>query len=229
MSTLKKLRARISSAHIIAMIALFVALSGSSYAAVTTIKASQIRNNSIPGSKLKAGSIPATKLRNNSITGLKLKNNSVGRADLRTDALNPVAGGGNLINPNSTTDDESSSSSNGARGPQGPAGPRGLTGSQGAKGDTGATGSNGAQGAAGVSQFVPVTNGATVAVGATTATSSVGCGTGQALYGTNYTTSSIVPQASAVTSAPGEAATYTVTITAAEGTTLSVYGVCGPA
>ncbi len=53
MSIIKKLRARISSAHVIAMIALFVALSGSSYAAVTTIRASQIRNNSIPGSKIK--------------------------------------------------------------------------------------------------------------------------------------------------------------------------------
>ena len=68
MSIIKKLRARITSAHVIAMIALFVALSGSSYAAVT-IRASQIRNNSIPGSKIKAGSIPASKLRNNSITG----------------------------------------------------------------------------------------------------------------------------------------------------------------
>jgi hypothetical protein len=80
-----------------------------------------------------------------------------------------------------------------------------------------------------VSQFVPVTNSATVAIGATTASTFVSCGDGQILYGTNYTTSSIVPQASATTSAPGESPAYTVTITAAEGTTLNVYGVCGPA
>ena len=130
MSIIKKLRARITSAHVIAMIALFVALSGSSYAAVT-IRASQIKNNSIPGAKIKAGSIPASKLRNNSITGAKLKNNTVGRAKLRTDALNPTAGGGNLINANSESDDDSSS---GARGPQGPSGPRGLTGATGSRG-----------------------------------------------------------------------------------------------
>ena len=146
MSIIKKLRARISSAHVIAMIALFVALSGSSYAAVTTIRASQIRNNSIPGSKIKKGSIPGSKLRANSIPGTKLKNNTVGRAKLRTDALNPVAGGGNLINPNSQTDDESSGTT-GARGPQGPTGPRGMTGPQGATGAQGPAGTNGAQGA----------------------------------------------------------------------------------
>ena len=225
MSIIKKLRARISSAHVIAMIALFVALSGSSYAAVTTIRASQIRNNSIPGSKIKKGSIPGSKLRANTIPGTKLKNNTVGRAKLRTDALNPVAGGGNLINPNSQADDDSSGTT-GARGPQGTTGPRGLTGPQGPQGPAG---TNGAQGAAGVSQFVPVTNSAKVAVGETTAGATVTCGDGQALYGTNFTTSTIVPQASATTSAPGEAPAYTVTITAAEGTTLNVYGVCGPA
>jgi hypothetical protein len=225
MSNIKKLRARITSAHVIAMIALFVALSGSSYAAVT-IRASQIRNNSIPGAKIKAGSIPAAKLKPQSITARQIKNNTLTRAKLRTDVLSG-SGGGNLINPNSTIDDESSSS--GARGPQGPSGPRGLTGATGPKGATGAACATGAQGAAGPAQFVPVTSGATVAAGATTASAFVECGGAQALYGTNYTTSSVVPQANAVTSAPGEAPRYTVTITAAAGTTLSVYGVCGPA
>jgi hypothetical protein len=149
----------------------------------------------------------------------------VSRAKLRTDALNPVAGGGNLINPSSETDDAPSGST-GARGPQGTQGPRGMTGPQGPQGPAGA---NGAQGAAGVSQFGPVPNRAQVAVGATTATATVSCGDQQALYGTNFTTSTIVPQASATASAPGEAPAYTVTITAAEGTTLNVYGVCGPA
>jgi len=218
MTKLRKLRTRITSAHVIAMIALFVALSGSSYAAVT-ISASQIRNNSIPGSKLKANSVPASKLRNASITGAKLKNNSVGRAKLRTDALTG-SGGGNIDTGNSST------GSTGARGPQGPSGSRGLTGAPGAKGDPG---SDGANGASGVSQFTPVSNSATVLVGATTATANVACGAGQALYATNYATSIVVPQANATASAPGEAAAYTVTITAPENTRLDVYGVCGPA
>jgi hypothetical protein len=139
---LKKIRSRISSAHVIAMIALFVALSGSSYAAVT-IRANQIRNNSIPGTKLKANSIPASKLKNLSIPGTKLKNNTIGLAKLRSDAVSG-SGGGNLINAQSG-DDESST---GARGPQGPSGPRGLTGATGATGATGPAGQPGAQGAA---------------------------------------------------------------------------------
>jgi hypothetical protein len=223
MSMLKRMRARVTSAHVIAMIALFVALGGSSYAAVT-ISASQIANNSIPGSKLKANSVPASKLRNNSITGGKLRNNTISRAKLRTDAL-VTNGGGNITTP------ESSTGTTGPRGPQGPAGPRGLTGATGAtgaQGAQGAQGDTGAQGAAGVSQFVPVSNSATVdATGS--ASTSVSCGDGQALYGTNFTTSVVVPQASAVASAPGESPSYTVTITAAEGTVLEVYGICGPA
>jgi Collagen triple helix repeat (20 copies) len=214
MSNIKKLRARITSAHVIAMIALFVALSGSSYAAVT-IRASQIRNNSIPGAKIKTGSIPASKLRNNSITGAKLKNNTVGRAKLRTDALNPTAGGGNLINANSESDDDSPS---GARGPQGPSGPRGLTGPQ---GPAGANGAAGAQGAAGTdSNLVRVTNGA-VADATGAASAEISCVAGQALYSVNYVTTA--PVAPATTGA----AAYRVDISgAAEGVRIDVYGLC---
>ena len=59
MSMIKKLRTRISSAHIIAMIALFVALSGTSYAAAT-IRASQIRNNVATDGEVSSRSIWAT-------------------------------------------------------------------------------------------------------------------------------------------------------------------------
>jgi hypothetical protein len=59
------------------------------------------------------------------------------------------------------------------------------------------------------------------------ATASVTCGTGKVLYGANYTSNSLVK----ATEIPlnGETS-YTVSITvAAEGDTLNVYGVCGPA
>src|SRR3954469_94997 len=216
MSTIKKLRTRITSAHVIAMIALFVALSGSSYAAVT-IRASQIRNNSIPGSKIKSGSIPATKLRNNSITGGKLKNNSVGAAKLRTDALPPTSGGGNLINPNSTTDNASSS---GARGPQGPAGPRGLPG---ATGPAGATGSQGATGAAGTNaDLVKVTGGAVVPTGGTQATATATCAPGSVLFSVYYATAATTALAVNATNS------YSVTITADPGVRVDVFGLCAP-
>jgi hypothetical protein len=144
MSTLQKIRARITSAHVIAMIALFVALSGSSYAAVT-IRANQIANNSIPGSKLKANSIPANRLKNNSIPGTKLRNNTISRAKLRSNALNPTVGGGNV----ETQSDEGGTGATGARGPQGPSGARGFTGATGPAGPAGPAGPQGGQGAAG--------------------------------------------------------------------------------
>lgn len=216
MSIIKKLRARITSAHVIAMIALFVALSGSSYAAVT-IRASQIKNNSIPGAKIKAGSIPASKLRNNSITGGKLRNNSVSRAKLRTDALTPTSGGGNLINANS---ENSSGSSSGTRGPQGPSGPRGLTGATGA---TGATGDAGATGAAGINaDLVKVTGGAVVPEGDTTATATATCAAGSVLFSVYYATAAT--QALAINATN----TYSVTITAAPGVRVDVFGLCAP-
>jgi hypothetical protein len=217
MSTIKKLRTRITSAHVIAMIALFVALSGSSYAAVT-IRASQIRNNSIPGSKLKSGSIPATKLRNNSISGGKLKNNSVGAAKLRTDALTPTSGGGNLINANS--EDPSNTSSGSLRGPQGPSGPRGLTG---ATGPAGATGSQGATGAAGTNaDLVKVTGGAVVPTDGTQATATATCATGSVLFSVYYATAATTALAVNATNS------YSVTITAAPGVRVDVFGLCAP-
>jgi hypothetical protein len=218
MSTIKKLRTRITSAHVIAMIALFVALSGSSYAAVT-IRASQIRNNSIPGSKLKSGSIPATKLRNNSITGGKLKNNSVGAAKLRTDALTPTSGGGNLINANS--EDSSNSSSGTLRGPQGPSGPRGLTGATGAKGDTGATGPAGAQGAnlTGLTQIAQPGTLDPAGAGTVAAT----CPTGTVALGGNYTGEAVRTATATLTDT-----SYSVQFTAGPVSgSVIVYAVCG--
>jgi hypothetical protein len=217
MSRLNKMRGRINSAHVIAMIALFVALSGSSYAAVT-IRASQIKNNSIPGSKLKANSVPSSKLKNNSITGRKLQNNTVGKAKLRSDALLPSSSGGNLINAQS--EDDESSGSAGARGPQGPSGPRGLTGATGPQGAAGATGG---QGAAGTNaDLVKVTAGNVVAPGETSATAQLTCGAGSVLYSVYYVTAA--SEAAAVTLPTS----YTVTITgAAEGTRIDLYGLCG--
>jgi hypothetical protein len=225
MNKLKRIRTRITSAHVIAMIALFVALSGSSYAAVT-IRASQIRNNSIPGKKIKSNSIPASKLRNNSITGRKLRNNTINRAKLKADALAPATSGGNLVNGRTVDRDDESSTSTGGRGPQGPTGSRGMTGPEGPPGPQGPAGPAGAQGAAGISDFVPVTDTKT-ADAAGNATASVTCGDGKILYGANYTTDSLV----AATAQPVNGdVTYTVSISgAAEGDTLNVYGICGPA
>ena len=215
MSKLARIRKRITSAHVIACIALFVALSGSSYAAVT-IRASQIRNNSIPGAKIKSNSIPASKLRNNSITGRKLRNNTISRAKLRTDAL-VTSGGGNITTPASGNDNDST----GPRGPQGPSGPRGLTGAtgqpgpQGERGEPGAAGQN-AQGLVQVAQ-----PGVLDATGAGTVTAT--CPANSVALGGNY----VGEAARTATATLGET-TYSVQFTAGpiDGDVI-VYVVCG--
>jgi hypothetical protein len=235
MSRLKSMRRRISSAHVIAMIALFVALSGSSYAAVT-IRASQLRDNSIPGSKIKKNSIPGSKLksnsitsgklRNNSIQGRDLRNNTVSRAKLRSDALAPTVGGGNLVNAPSTIgnqDDESSSSSS-SRGPQGANGPRGFTGAPGPQGPAGPTGAQGAAGSdAGLAQIVEA--GKLDATGAGTITASCldKAPTTPVAIGGNYV-------AAAATTVTAKMTTNTYSVTIDGGTVngdVTVYAVCG--
>jgi hypothetical protein len=67
---------RPSPAMVVALIALFVALGGSGYAAVK-FNPKVIKNNSVPGKKLKNNSLPGSKLVNNSLPGSKLRNNSV--------------------------------------------------------------------------------------------------------------------------------------------------------
>jgi hypothetical protein len=214
MSKTRKLRQRISSAHIIAMIALFVALSGSSYAAVT-IRASQIRNNSIPGSKIKANSLPASKLKNNSITGAKLRNNSVGRADLRTDALNgnTGTGGGNV-------GAQGGDGTAGPRGPQGPSGPRGLTGSSGAPGAPGANGQDGAAGA-NAQGMTTIAAPGTLDPETGTGTVTASCPAGTVAVGGNYTGDA----ARSALATLGET-TYSVAFSGPLGGSVVVYVVC---
>ena len=57
---------RISPASVLALIALFVALGGVSYAAVT-INGKNIENNSIPGKKLENGAVTNQKVKANSL------------------------------------------------------------------------------------------------------------------------------------------------------------------
>jgi len=150
---LNRLRTRLTSAHLIALLALFVALGGTSYAAVK-ITNGQLTNNSISGAKLANGSIPSTKLRNNSIPGFKLRNGAVSSAKLASGLLMSNGSGGSTLSAQSGTGGTSGAS--GARGPQGPTGQRGLTGSAGKDGANGKDGSAGATGASGPSDLAQV-------------------------------------------------------------------------
>jgi hypothetical protein len=99
---------RISPGSVLALIALFVALGGVSYAAVT-INGKNIQNNSIPGKKLKNGAVTNAKVKLNSLAANRLT--SAARARL-SGARGPQ----------------------GLQGPRGEAGPQGAQGAQGPAG-----------------------------------------------------------------------------------------------
>jgi hypothetical protein len=101
----RRSKIRISPGSVLALIALFVALGGVSYAAVT-INGKNIKNNSIPGKKLKNGAVTNNKVKANSLGANRLT--SAARASLRG-ARGPQGPAG-------------PQGAQGAQGPQGPAG-----------------------------------------------------------------------------------------------------------
>ena len=102
-----RLRRRLSFANVTSVLALFVALGGTSYAAVALSK----------------GSVKSKHLAKGAVTSKKVKDGSLGARDFRRGSLPAGVAG--------------APGSQGAAGPAGPPGPAGERGAQGAKGDTG--------------------------------------------------------------------------------------------
>lgn len=73
---LNRIRPRFNHATIVAYVALFVALGGSSYAAVK-INGKNIKNKSIAGEKLKARTITGGKVQKNTLTGSEIRDGSL--------------------------------------------------------------------------------------------------------------------------------------------------------
>lgn len=73
------LRGRVSSAHVLAAIALFVALGGTGYAAVK-----------INGKNIKKGTITSRALKNRTITAAKIKQNALGGTEIDESKLGKV-------------------------------------------------------------------------------------------------------------------------------------------
>jgi hypothetical protein len=114
-----------SPAMIVALIALFVALGGTSYAAVV----------------LPANSVGTKQLRNGAVTAAKVKPQSLLASDFKDGQLPRGATG-----PQGPKGDTGAAGATGAQGLKGDTGAAGATGAQGLKGDTGAAGATGAQG-----------------------------------------------------------------------------------
>src|SRR3954451_8203606 len=112
---------RPSHATVVAYVSLFVAVGGTSVAAVT------IANNAVVSSSIKDGQVKTADLGANVVTSAKVKAGSLLASDLKAGAL-PA----------------------GIAGPQGPAGAAGPAGPPGVKGDPGTSGAPGAAGTVGV-------------------------------------------------------------------------------
>ena len=124
---LARFKSGMTFSNTIALVALFVALGGTGYAAVTLPKNSvggaQIKKAAVTGSDIKNRAVTAQKIRNNAISGAKVKNGTLTVLDLKPGTI-PTGGAGTA----------------GPQGPQGPQGEQGLPGTPGADGADGADG-----------------------------------------------------------------------------------------
>ena len=132
LTPLRKLRSRLTYANVMATVAVFLALGGSSYAALR-ITGRNVPRNALTGADIK------------NLTGKDVRNNSLTGADVRSLRSGDVANG-TLLAEDFATDQLPA-------GQQGPAGPAGPAGAPGATGSPGATGAQGQKGADGVSGY----------------------------------------------------------------------------
>lgn len=86
---LRKLTNRISPSTGVAMIALFVALGGVSYAA-GQIGTAQIKNGAVTAKKLKRDAVVTAKIKNDAVTGAKIRNDAVTGAKVAESTLGTV-------------------------------------------------------------------------------------------------------------------------------------------
>jgi Collagen triple helix repeat (20 copies) len=143
-----------SPAMVVALIALFVAMTGTAVAGVM---------------------ITGANVKNESLTGLDILNGSVTTNEIRNGTLRLVDFGGKLPQgPQGPQGSPGTPGAPGAPGPAGPQGPAGSKGSQGAKGATGPKGAPGAPGAKGANgpQGPPGLSGIEIASGQSVSSSS---------------------------------------------------------
>jgi hypothetical protein len=130
---------RLTYANVTATLALFVALGGSSYAAVL-----------ISGKSIRDGSVTGRDIARSTLTGRHVRNGTLGVADLgvrlRKDLLTKAKGEPGPTGPTGARGDTGELGPAGAEGPKGDTGPKGSSGEAGSKGDTGEGGPTGPTG-----------------------------------------------------------------------------------
>lgn len=85
---------RFARGNTIALLALFIALGGTTYAATAlpanSVGAKQLKKNAVTAVKLKAAAVTTAKIANNAVTGAKVKNGSITGADVLESSLGQV-------------------------------------------------------------------------------------------------------------------------------------------
>jgi hypothetical protein len=118
---------RPSPAMVVALIALTVALGGTSVAAVNQLAAnsvgtSQLKSNAVTTPKIKNSAVNASKLASNAVVAAKIASNAVVSAKIASNAVTSAKIANATIKP------EDLSSAAQTAGPQGPSGPSGTAG-----------------------------------------------------------------------------------------------------
>jgi hypothetical protein len=92
-------RPQLTYSNVVATLALFVALGGSSYAAITitgrdvqdeSLTGADVKNSSLAGSDVKNGALAGADVKNGSLAGIDVKNNSLTGADIKESTLKKV-------------------------------------------------------------------------------------------------------------------------------------------
>jgi hypothetical protein len=96
---LRRVGAHLSFANVTALLALFVALGGSSYAAMrvgsqeivnNSVSSPDLRNNGVRGRDIRKGTVRGTDVRDGDLTGKDVRNDTIGGVDVRESRLGVV-------------------------------------------------------------------------------------------------------------------------------------------
>jgi hypothetical protein len=85
-SRLSRLRARLTFANVTSALALFVALGGTSYAAVS-VGSAEIRTDAVGASEIRRDAVGASEVRRNAIGTSEVRTNGIGKSEIQTGAV----------------------------------------------------------------------------------------------------------------------------------------------
>ena len=141
-SRLSGIRSRLTFSNVIAVIALFIALGGASYAAVN------LPRNSVGTKQIKKNAVNSSKVKDRSLLANDFKPGQLPRGAVGPTGAAGAVGQDGVPGLDGVAGQTGATGLMGATGPEGPVGPTGLDGGTGPTGTTGATGDAGISSAA---------------------------------------------------------------------------------